>query len=140
MLKDAGYESQEDMEAAGDEFDVDSKEYRYLHDTYSWTQYNSHSLADAALAGDSDKISRILKDAVGQTNTSGNVWTEESLKESAIRYTLQAEFNEVYENGGGDESKWRPYIKAMQALGKSWDDILKSYRKSTPYKELTGKK
>lgn len=140
MLKDAGYESQEDMEAAGDEFDVDSKEYRYLHDTYSWTQYNSHSLADAALAGDSDKISRILKDAVGQTNTSGNVWTEESLKESAIRYTLQAEFNEVYENGGGDESKWRPYIKAMQALGKSWDDILKSYRKSTAYKELTGKK
>ena len=140
MLKDAGYESQEDMEAAGDEFDVDSKEYRYLHDTYSWTQYNSHSLADAALAGDSDKISRILKDAVGQTNTSGNVWTEESLKESAIRYTLQAEFNEVYENGGGDESKWRPYIKAMQALGKSWDDILKSYHKSTAYKELTGKK
>mgnify|MGYP004646664969 FL=1 len=140
MLKDAGYESQEDMGAAGDEFDIDSKEYRYLHDTYSWTQYNSHSLADAALAGDSDKISRILKDAVGQTNTSGNVWTEESLKESAIRYTLQAEFNEVYENGGGDESKWRPYIKAMQALGKSWDDILKSYRKSTAYKELTGKK
>lgn len=140
MLKDAGYESQEDMEAAGDEFDVDSKEYRYLHDTYSWTQYNSHSLADAALAGDSDKISRILKDAVGQTNTSGNVWTEESLKESAIRYSLQSEFNEVYENGGGDESKWRPYIKAMQALGKSWDDILKSYHKSTAYKELTGKK
>lgn len=140
MLKDAGYESQEDMEAAGDEFDVDSKEYKYLHDTYSWTQYNSHSLADAALAGDSEKISRILKDAVGQTNTSGNVWTEESLRESAIRYTLQSEFNEIYENGGGDESKWRPYVKAMQALGKSWDDILKSYHKSTAYKELTGKK
>lgn len=140
MLKDAGYESQEDMEAAGGEFDVDSKEYKYLHDTYSWTQYNSHSLADAALAGDSEKISRILKDAVGQTNTSGNVWTEESLRESAIRYTLQSEFNEIYENGGGDESKWRPYVKAMQALGKSWDDILKSYRKSTAYKELTGKK
>lgn len=140
MLKDAGYESQENMEAAGGEFDVDSKEYKYLHDTYSWTQYNSHSLADAALAGDSEKISRILKDAVGQTNTSGNVWTEESLRESAIRYTLQSEFNEIYENGGGDESKWRPYVKAMQALGKSWDDILKSYRKSTAYKELTGKK
>lgn len=140
MLKDAGYESQEDMEATGDEFDVDSKEYKYLHDTYSWTQYNSHSLADAALAGDSEKISRILKDAVGQTNTSGNVWTEESLKESAIRYTLQSEFNEVYENGGGDESKWRPYVKAMQTLGKPWDDILKSYHKSTAYKELTGKK
>lgn len=140
MLKDAGYESQEDMEAAGGEFDVDSKEYKYLHDTYSWTQYNSYSLADAALAGDSEKISRILKDAVGQTNTSGNVWTEESLKESAIRYSLQKEFNEIYENGGGDESKWRPYVKAMQALGKSWDDILKSYHKSTAYKELTGKK
>ena len=140
MLKDAGYESQEDMEAAGAEFDVDSKEYKYLHDTYSWTQYNSHSLADAALAGDSEKISRILKDAVGQTNTSGNVWTEESLRESAIRYSLQSEFNEIYENGSGDESKWRPYVKAMQALGKSWDDILKSYRKSTAYKELTGKK
>lgn len=140
MLKDAGYESQEDMEAAGDEFDVDSEEYKYLHDTYSWTQYNSHSLADAALAGDSEKISRILKDAVGQTNTSGNVWTEESLKESAIRYSLQSEFNEIYENGGGDESKWRPYVKAMQTLGKSWDDILKSYHKSTAYKELTGKK
>lgn len=140
MLKDAGYESQEDMDAAGDEFDIDSKEYRYLHDTYSWTQYNSYSLADAALAGDSEKISRILKDAVGQTNTSGNVWTEESLKESAIRYSLQKEFNEIYENGGGDESKWRPYVKAMQALGKSWDDILDSYHKSTAYKELTGKK
>ena len=140
MLKDAGYESQEDMEAAGGEFDVDSKEYKYLHDTYSWTQYNSYSLADAALAGNSEKISRILKDAVGQTNTSGNVWTEESLKESAIRYSLQKEFNEIYENGGGDESKWRPYVKAMQALGKSWDDILKSYHMSTAYKELTGKK
>lgn len=140
MLKDAGYESQEDMEAAGGEFDVDSKEYKYLHDTYSWTQYNSHSLADAALAGDSEKISRILKDAVGQTNTSGNVWTEESLRESAIRYSLQSEFNEIYENGSGDESKWRPYVKAMQALGKSWDDILKSYHKSTAYKEITGKK
>lgn len=108
MLDGMGYESQDDMNAVGDEFDVNSKEYKYLHDTYGWTQYNSHSLADAALSGDQNKISRILKDAVGQTDTSGNVWTEESFRESAIRYSLQPGFNDVYKNRAGNESEWRP--------------------------------
>lgn len=126
MAENMGYKGIEDMEEAGDSFDTNSTGYRILHDEYGYTQYSYADLADAYMQNDGS-YDEILEDMLGQTSSGDNVYTEEKI-ETEVKKNIQTEFNKRYNWGEG--TGWEPYYEALRRLGKSWDEILDSYKRS----------
>ena len=130
MLESMGYESEKEMQEAGAEFDTGAEEYRYLHDHYGYTQYGYDDLVTAYLSGDG--YDAIYRDMLGQHSSGDNVYTAEGM-EKELKSRIQQEFNSVYFGGTG--SGWEQYRDALKKLGKSWDEILDSYKRSNAGKE-----
>ena len=126
MAENMGYKGIEDMEEAGDSFDINSTGYRILHDEYGYTQYSYADLADAYVQNNGS-YDEILEDMLGQTSSGDNVYTEEKIEQN-VKKNLQEEFNKRYDWGEG--SGWEPYRDALRRLGKSWDEILDSFKRS----------
>lgn len=126
MAVSMGYKGIQDMEDAEEEFDTNSTGYRILHDRYGYTQYSYSDLADAYVSG-SASYGEMLEDMLGQTSSGDNVYTEEKV-EKELKSQIQEQFNKLYDWGEG--SGWEPYYDALKRLGKSWDEILSSFKRS----------
>lgn len=126
MAENMGYKGIEDMEEAGDSFDINSTGYRILHDEYGYTQYSYADLADAYVQSNGS-YDEILEDMLGQRSSGDNVYTEEKIEQN-VKKNLQEEFNKRYDWGNG--TGWEPYRDALRRLGKSWDEILYSFKRS----------
>lgn len=130
MLEAMGYESEKEMQEAGAKFDTQTEEYQYLHDHYGYTQYGYDDLVTAYLSGNG--YDAIYRDMLGQHSSGDNVYTAEGM-EKELKSRIQQEFNAVYFGGTG--SGWEQYRDALKKLGKSWDEILYSYKRSNAGKE-----
>lgn len=126
MAENMGYKGIEDMEEAGDSFDTNSTGYRILHDEYGYTQYSYSDLADAYVQNNGS-YDEILDDMLGQRSSGDNVYTEEKVEQN-LKSQIQKRFNEIYDWGNG--TGWEPYRDALRRLGKSWDEILDSFKRS----------
>ena len=126
MAVSMGYKGIQDMEDAGEEFDTSSTGYKILHDRYGYTQYSYSDLVEAYVSG-SASYGEMLEDMLGQTSSGDNVYTEEKV-EKEIKSQIQEQFNKLYD--WGDGSGWEPYYDALKRLGKSWDEILSSFKRS----------
>ena len=126
MAQSMGYKGVEEMEEAGETFDTNSTGYRILHDEYGYTQYSYSDLAEAYVSG-SREYDEMVEDMLGQTSSGENVYTEEKI-ETNVKKNLQEEFNKRYNWGEGDG--WEPYYDALRRIGKSWDEILSSFKRS----------
>ena len=60
MRESMGYESAEEMEEAGAEFDTSSAAYQMLVSRYKWSQYSFKDAGQAVLDGDSSRYSSII--------------------------------------------------------------------------------
>lgn len=127
MAENMGYKGIEDMEEAGDSFDINSTGYRILHDEYSYTQYSYSDLEDAYVNGNTAEYEDMLEDMLGQTSSGDNVYTAEKI-ETQMKKDIQTEFNKRYEWGEG--TGWEPYRDALRRLGKTWNEIRDSYSRS----------
>ena len=125
MANDMGYESISQMEEAGEEFDTTSKEYQILHDQYGFTQYDYGDLYEALVDGRGYEA--IYDDMLGQTSTGDNKFTAEKI-EDAMKKRLQEDFNTRYKGGTG--TGWEFYMKKLKEYGKTWDEILTSWKRS----------
>lgn len=130
MANDMGFESISQMEEAGEEFDTTSKEYQILHDQYGYTQYEYSDLYDALVDGRG--YDAIYDDMLGQTSSGDNKFTAEKI-EDAMKERLQEDFNIRYKGGTG--SGWEFYMNKLKEYGKSWDEILTSWKRSKAGKE-----
>lgn len=126
LANQMGYEGIQDMEEAGDSFDTNSTGYRILHDEYGYTQYSYSDLADAYVQNNGS-YDEILDDMLGQRSSGDNVYTEEKVEQN-LKSQIQKRFNEIYDWGNG--TGWEPYRDALRRLGKSWDEILDSFKRS----------
>ena len=126
LANQMGYDGIQDMEEAGDSFDTNSTGYRILHDEYGYTQYSYSDLADAYIQN-SGSYDEILEDMLGQRSSGDNVYTEEKVEQN-LKSQIQKRFNEIYDWGNG--TGWEPYRDALRRLGKSWDEILYSFKRS----------
>ena len=127
MAENMGYKGIEDMEEAGDSFDINSTGYRILHDEYGYTQYSYSDLEDAYVNGNTAEYEDMLEDMLGQTSSGDNVYTAEKI-ETQMKKDIQTEFNKRYKWGEG--TGWEPYRDALRRLGKTWDEIRDSYNRS----------
>ena len=130
MANDMGFESISQMEEAGEEFDVNSREYQILHDQYGYTQYGYSDLYDALVDGRG--YDAIYDDMLGQTSSGDNKFTAEKI-EDAMKERLQEDFNIRYKGGTG--SGWEFYMNKLKEYGKSWDEILTRWKRSKAGKE-----
>ena len=130
LAENAGFDSVSQMEEAGEEFDVNSREYQILHDQYGYTQYEYSDLYDALVDGRG--YDAIYDDMLGQTSTGENKFTAEKIEENMMK-RLQEDFNTRYKGGTG--SGWEFYMNKLKEYGKSWDDILTSWKRSKAGKE-----
>lgn len=128
MAEAMGYNSLEEMEDDGAMFDPDSDGYQILHDDFGYTQYHYSDLADAFVNGNDRQYQDMVEDMVGQTSSGDSVYTEEKIEKN-LKSDIQTEFNKCYEWGRG--TGWEKYRDALKRLGKSWDDILSSYKRSS---------
>ena len=64
---------------------------------------------------------------LGQTSTGENKFTAEKIEENMMK-RLQEDFNTRYKGGTG--SGWEFYMNKLKEYGKSWDDILTSWKRS----------
>ena len=126
LANQMGYDGIQDMEEAGDSFDTNSTGYRILHDEYGYTQYSYSDLADAYIQNNGS-YDEILEDMLGQRSSGDNVYTEEKVEQN-LKSQIQKRFNEIYDWGNG--TGWEPYRDALRRLGKSWDEILDSFKRS----------
>ena len=126
LANQMGYDGIQDMEEAGDSFDTNSTGYRILHDEYGYTQYSYSDLADAYIQNNGS-YDEILEDMLGQRSSGDNVYTEEKVEQN-LKSQIQKRFNEIYDWGNG--TGWEPYRDALRRLGKSWDEILYSFKRS----------
>lgn len=126
LANQMGYDGIQDMEEAGDSFDTNSTGYRILHDEYGYTQYSYSDLADAYIQNNGS-YDEILEDMLGQRSSGDNVYTEEKVEQN-LKSQIQKRFNEIYDWGNG--TGWEPYRDALRRLGKSWDEILGSFKRS----------
>lgn len=126
MAVSMGHKGIQDMEEAGEEFDTNSTGYKILHDRYGYTQYSYSDLVEAYVSG-SASYGEMLEDMLGQTSSGDNVYTEEKI-EKELKSQIQEQFNKLY--NWGDGSGWEPYYDALKRLGKSWDEILSSFKRS----------
>lgn len=126
LANQMGYDGIQDMEEAGDSFDTNSTGYRILHDEYGYTQYSYSDLADAYVQNNGS-YDEILDDMLGQRSSGDNVYTEEKVEQN-LKSQIQKRFNEIYDWGNG--TGWEPYRDALRRLGKSWDEILDSFKRS----------
>ena len=125
MAENAGFESVTQMQDAGEEFDTTTKEYQILHDKYGFTQYGYSDLYEALVDGRGYEA--IYDDMLGQTSTGDNKFTAEKI-EDAMKKRLQEDFNTRYKGGTG--SGWEFYMKKLKEYGKTWDEILTSWKRS----------
>ena len=125
MAENAGFESATQMEEAGEEFDTTSKEYQVLHDKYGFTQYDYGDLYEALVDGRGYEA--MYDDMLGQTSTGDNKFTAEKI-EDAMKKRLQEDFNTRYKGGTG--TGWEFYMKKLKEYGKTWDEILNSWKRS----------
>lgn len=126
LANQMGYDGIQDMEEAGGSFDTNSTGYRILHDEYGYTQYSYSDLADAYVQNNGS-YDEILDDMLGQRSSGDNVYTEEKVEQN-LKSQIQKKFNEIYDWGNG--TGWEPYRDALRRLGKSWDEILDSFKRS----------
>ena len=126
LANQMGYDGIQDMEEAGDSFDTNSTGYRILHDEYGYTQYSYSDLADAYVQNNGS-YDEILEDMLGQKSSGDNVYTEDKVEQN-LKSQIQKRFNEIYDWGNG--TGWEPYRDALRRLGKSWDEILDSFKRS----------
>lgn len=125
MAQDMGYENITQMEEAGEEFDTTSKEYKILHDQYGYTQYDYGDLYEALVDGRG--YDAIYDDMLGQTSNGDNKFTAEKIEET-MKKRLQEDFNTRYKGGTG--TGWEFYMKKLKEYGKTWDEILTSWKRS----------
>ena len=125
MAENAGFESVTQMQDAGEEFDTTTKEYQILHDQYGYTQYEYSDLYEALVDGRG--YDAIYDDMLGQTSTGNNKFTAEKI-EDAMKERLQEDFNTRYKGGTG--SGWEFYMGKLKEYGKTWDEILTSWKRS----------
>ena len=125
MAENAGFESVAQMQDAGEDFDTTTKEYQILHDQYGVTQYGYSDLYEALVYGRG--YDAIYDDMLGQTSTGDNKFTAEKI-EDAMKERLQEDFNTRYKGGTG--SGWEFYMGKLKEYGKTWDEILTSWKRS----------
>lgn len=125
MAENAGFESVTQMEDAGEEFDTTTKEYQILHDKYRFTQYGYSDLYEALVDGRGYEA--IYDDMLGQTSSGDNTYSAEGI-EKEMKSRLQEDFNARYKGGTG--TGWEFYMKKLKEYGKTWDEILTSWKRS----------
>ena len=130
LAENAGFDSVSQMKEAGEEFDVNSREYQILHDQYGYTQYGYSDLYDALVDGRG--YNAIYDDMLGQTSSGDNTYSADGI-EKEMKSRLQEDFNTRYKGGTG--SGWEFYMNKLKEYGKSWDDILTSWKRSKAGKE-----
>lgn len=130
LAENAGFDSVSQMEEAGEEFDVNSREYQILHDQYGYTQYGYSDLYDALVDGKG--YNAIYDDMLGQTSSGDSTYSADGI-EKEMKSRLQEDFNTRYKGGTG--SGWEFYMNKLKEYGKSWDDILTSWKRSKAGKE-----
>ena len=130
LAENAGFDSVSQMKEAGEEFDVNSREYQILHDQYGYTQYGYSDLYDALVDGRG--YNAIYDDMLGQTSSGDNTYSAEGI-EKEMKSRLQEDFNTRYKGGTG--SGWEFYMNKLKEYGKSWDEILTSWKRSKAGKE-----
>ena len=138
MRKEMGYESAEEFSEAGAVYDPNSAGVKYvkkLDPDYQFYKYAD--IAAAYLEGNTAAAQKMANAIVGTHTDSGYERTEDDVWKGVVN-NLQDKFNACYNLGKGDESKWRPYVKAMQSLGQNWDKTLSRYRKTSQYKKDSG--
>lgn len=125
MAENAGFESVTQMQDAGEEFDTTTKEYQILHDKYGFTQYGYSDLYEALVDGRGYET--IYDDMLGQTSSGDNTYSAEGI-EKEMKSRLQEDFNNRYKGGTG--TGWEFYMKKLKEYGKTWDEILTSWKRS----------
>lgn len=130
LAENAGFDSVSQMKEAGEEFDVNSREYQILHDRYGYTQYGYSDLYDALVSGRGYEA--IYDDMLGQTSSGDSTYSADGI-EKEMKSRLQEDFNTRYKGGTG--SGWEFYMNKLKEYGKSWDDILTSWKRSKAGKE-----
>ena len=125
MAENAGFESVTQMQDAGEEFDTTTKEYQILHDKYGFTQYGYSDLYEALVDGRGYEA--IYDDMLGQTSSGDNTYSAEGI-EKEMKSRLQEGFNTRYKGGTG--TGWEFYMKKLKEYGKTWDEILTSWKRS----------
>ena len=130
LAENAGFDSVSQMKEAGEEFDVNSREYQILHDQYGYTQYGYSDLYDALVDGRG--YNAIYDDMLGQTSSGDSTYSADGI-EKEMKSRLQEDFNIRYKGGTG--SGWEFYMNKLKEYGKSWDDILTSWKRSKAGKE-----
>lgn len=130
LAENAGFDSVSQMKEAGEEFDVNSREYQILHDQYGYTQYGYSDLYDALVDGRG--YNAIYDDMLGQTSSGDSTYSADGI-EKEMKSRLQEDFNTRYKGGTG--SGWEFYMNKLKEYGKSWDDILTSWKRSKAGKE-----
>lgn len=138
MRKEMGYESAEEFSEAGAVYDPNSAGVKYvkkLDPDYQFYKYAD--IAAAYLEGNTAAAQKMANAIVGTHTDSGYERTEDDVWKGVVN-NLQDKFNACYNLGKGNESEWRPYVKAMQSLGQNWDKTLSRYRKTSQYKKDSG--
>lgn len=125
MAENAGFDNVSQMQEAGEEFDTTSKEYQILHDKYGFTQYGYSDLYEALVDGRGYEA--IYDDMLGQTSSGDNTYSAEGI-EKEMKSRLQEDFNSRYKGGTG--TGWEFYMNKLKEYGKTWDEILTSWKRS----------
>ena len=69
---------------------------------------------------------------LGQTSSGDSTYSADGI-EKEMKSRLQEDFNIRYKGGTG--SGWEFYMNKLKEYGKSWDDILTSWKRSKAGKE-----
>lgn len=130
IVQGMGYEKISDL-PEGTYLDMDTEEYRVLHDVYGKTQF---SFADAAAAyiGETDiTYSRVVNDMIGQkysTSAGEKVYTKDLIREKVTEKILDWYKKGRYDGSASREelTRWK---NALDNLGISGEELEEKYRK-----------
>ena len=130
IVQGMGYEKIGDL-PEGTWLDMDTEEYRVLHDVYGKTQF---SFADAAAAyiGEIDiTYSRVVNDMIGQkysTSAGEKVYTKDLIREKVTDELLDRYKKGRYDGSAGREELTR-LKNALDTLGIDGDELEEKYAK-----------